>query len=95
MGLRRVQEPAHDVVESLGLGESLVTTLVCKNPNTGADESGCEAINGPKRNPSQRLERLRPRSGVDQRVDSFDCLVEATEKKEVPYTVPRREKKLK
>lgn len=46
---RRVSEETDDVVQPLVLGEGAVTSLVAKNPETGADETLDEAVGDPGR----------------------------------------------
>ena len=44
----RVADPANRVVQDLGGGEGLVTTLVGQNPQAGADETLHDGIQGPE-----------------------------------------------
>lgn len=43
-----MQNPPHRVVEELGLGERLVTTLVRNDPQASPDETSSERIDRPK-----------------------------------------------
>jgi len=44
----RVADQAGCVIEKLGSGEGLVTTLVSKNPDTGTEETLNNGVEGPK-----------------------------------------------
>lgn len=44
----RVADPANGVVQDLGGGEGLVTTLVGQNPHAGADETLHDGVQGPE-----------------------------------------------
>jgi len=43
-----MEDPSDSVVQCLGWGESLVTTLVGKNPNTGTEETLEKGVERPK-----------------------------------------------
>lgn len=40
-------DPASRVIENLGWRESLVTALVCKNPETGAEKALDDGVENP------------------------------------------------
>lgn len=44
---RRVKHPAHAVIDELGLGECLVSTLVCYDPETSGEKTGPETVQRP------------------------------------------------
>jgi hypothetical protein len=44
----RVAEPTNEVVQSLAVGEGLVTTLVGKNPETGTDKTLNDGVESPE-----------------------------------------------
>lgn len=60
-----MQDPSNGVVDYLGVGESLVTTLMCENPDTSGDETGSERVHGPK---------SEGREGVQEGVRKVDVL---------------------
>ena len=45
--LRRVKDPAHGVIDKLGLGECLMSTLVCDDPETHPKKTDPKAIQRP------------------------------------------------
>ena len=45
--LPRVEDPADKVVDRFGLGESLVTTLMCNNPDSSPEKTSEERVECP------------------------------------------------
>lgn len=54
-----VEEPAHSVVDRLGAGECLVTTLMGDDPKSGAEETSEKGVEEPKGDTSSRGSRGR------------------------------------
>lgn len=51
-----MKHPSNRVVDGLGLGEGLVSTLVCNDPQASAKQSGDEAVQGPNGYASRRAQ---------------------------------------
>ena len=56
MRVRRVKDPSDSVVQGLGLGERLVSTLVREDPQTGANKTIGEAVQCPDGESSEGVE---------------------------------------
>lgn len=63
----RVADPSNTVIEKLGGGESLVTTLMRHHPDTGAEHTLKHSIQGPQHHSQrQRRDGLRGHIGVEE-----------------------------
>jgi hypothetical protein len=65
-----VADPTDSVIEDLGLRESLVATLVRKNPETGAKKTLDESVERPKHKSNGRRGNVL---GSDESVEQVEC----------------------
>jgi hypothetical protein len=77
--IRGMKDPADGVVDELGLGVGLVTTLMSKDPNTGGDEASPKGIQRPERelgssveNRVWELDDFRMDLGIEKRGSLVD-----------------------
>lgn len=69
-----MKQPAHAVVDKLGLGECLVATLVRYDPKTSGEETGPEAVQGPEREPCYRVKNgMRQTDGLWSNESVKEC----------------------
>ena len=90
--VRRVKNPSNGVVQGLGLGERLVSALVRKDPQAGADEAIGEAVQRPEGEPSEGVE-VGVREGDvfrgDPSIRKDGCFVDAVDEEEVVNPIRR------
>ena len=89
--LPRVEDPADKVVDRFGLGESLMTTLMCDNPDASPKETSEERVECPDGELGESV-KVRIRKGdvlwSDQRVEIFGYLPGNTDGGQVTNTTP-------
>jgi len=82
-----VKNPAHSIVDSFRLRESLVATLVSNDPNSSAEETSPEAVDRPERE-SRKLVRVGMTQvvdgGIDEGIDVLGGVVAAADDEEIP-----------
>ena len=87
--LPRVEDPTDKVVNRFGLGESLMTTFMCDNPETGCKETGEESIERPDRELGEGVEMGAWKSNLlwsNERVKVLGSLPNATNSNQVTKT---------
>ena len=72
--LPRVEDPTDKVVDSFGLGESLMATFMCDNPDASTKKTGEERVECPDGELDEYVEVWARKGDVfwsDQRVEIF------------------------